>query len=143
MTKAVVTDGTQPAGQHMAQVTPDKFMAWHGGRFLAVGAVAIFPSESNGVGVEIPQAGITDDGAGDVGGQVFESRDAIAHRPNVHAPILVPHRGVDLPTLLAQPLAQMLAKGGLQMGQVKQAVGFLDAHPAAAPIAGSKCGARR
>jgi hypothetical protein len=118
----------------MPQIALNKFPARQSGRFQAVGAVAILPAEGDGVPGDLADARISDGSAGDVGAQIFKGRGAAACGLNVHAPILAPDLGVHLPAMDLEELAQVLTEGGLEMGQVNQEVGLLDAAEPAALI---------
>jgi len=134
MTEAVVADGPQASGQNMPQIASCKLRAWQGGSFQAVGAVAIFPAEGDGLVGDLEDAPIADDAAGDVGAQIFESGGSIARRLNVHAPVGAPDVWVDLPVVVFKKIAQVLTKGGLEMGQVDEEIRLLDAHESPALI---------
>ena len=77
--------------------------------------------------MEVDPAGCREKGSCARGSWGDRSAD---NRLDVHAPVQGPHVGVDLPPMDIEELTQMLTEGGLEMRQVNEEVGLLDAHEA-------------
>ena len=134
MTEAVVTNGTQPAGQHVPEVTRDELHARNGGGFPPVALGPVLPAERDRLSRDVDQARIVDGGAGDVSAQVFERAATGTGGLNMHAPILVPDDWIDLPVAFLEPPVKVLAEGRLQLRQVNEELGIFHAHQLAAGI---------
>ena len=119
MTKAVVADGAQSGGQHVAQIAAHELDAWQSFYFGAVLIRTIFPTEGDGVVGEGEHARIVDGGAGDVSAEIFEGGSSGASGLDVHAPF-APDLGVDLPVVFFKQLVEVLSEGALQVRQIDQ-----------------------
>lgn len=134
MAKAVVTDGAQPDGQHVAKIVTHELNAGQVFCFGAAVVGTVFPTEGDAVVSDGSDASIIDGGASDVGAEIFNGRSAGAGGLNVNAPILAPNLRVYLPVLLFKQLTEVLPEGGLEVREEDQEVGIFDADKVAIGI---------
>ena len=111
----------------MAQVAADELDARQGQRLKTIVSAAVFPAEGDGGFIDGHEARIGDGGARDVGAQVVEGAGP---EPAgwICTPQWSPDLRIDLPVVLREQLAKVLAEGGLQVRQVEQEVGVLNPY---------------
>lgn len=131
MAEAVVANGFESAGQHMAQVTPNKLPPFNRLGFLHVAVGTILPGEGDvGVGERL-DARVGNGGAADVGAQILDGVEAVAKGLELDAPVLLPEARIDRGQLgvgveSLKSLAEALAKSPSQDRLGGQETGALD-----------------
>src|SRR6516225_6365556 len=102
MAEAVVPDGAQSCGQHMAQVAGGELYARQGHLPGLITVTAVYPAEGDGVFIEPNHPRVGDGGAADAGTEVVEGAGTGAGRLDVHSPGFAPDFRIDLPGVFFQ-----------------------------------------
>lgn len=118
----------------MPEVTRHELHSGESACLPPVARRAVLPPEADGAIVHADQATIADGRAGDVGAEILQGRTTIAGGLNVHAPVLAPDRGIDLPVMNLEESSQVFPERRLEERQVDQIVGFRHAHEASVPV---------
>jgi len=106
MAVSVVANGPQPPWQDVPEIAADELQT--GNRFGADAAVGgtVLPGKGDVIVAKLPDAGIADGGAGDVGAEVLNGALAVAEGLDVNTPVLGPDRGIGLPVTAVQFVAE-------------------------------------